>query len=734
MMDGSADMNISFLQKALLDPMTTIDEIFKETLKSPQINEDAMDATANNGTDLPDIYSFGSKVSSLYADVFEVPELYCSIPYLDKEYFNSGKLAPNSIVRYRGIVQDILNPEFFIGAYLNKNKESGESSWVQSKYRDCIYFDQDEAASFDLDGPGVVTLERQPLILAPIPGENKWVKEFYDEQRNISAGNSSIHIKYDTSMVIDDSCGAENRSELPNLSKRRTMENDDDNCMNVVDSTMYAKKVVSEETSAGNLKSNAMMNDADSIEKRKMGSDDPNGMCCLARATDFKDDDFHLNDAIEVIALYTLDVVVPTSSISGSEEEFAEMEDSMHPLPPPPSLMPRLQILGYRRLDSSYPVLNRVCSTHANERLTENSQFSCRVDSFFVNKSIGFVDLPLKDVCGCLFPSTNNSNDNYEDILAVRKSLVSTLSAILSGQMSFSVGSRNVLPTNLTPRPDADIAAEYLLLALLSRIESRSTSGLLVGSFALNLVGLHSSTEGTGSQRMESLLQFLDSFVPKTVKIDLSIESLNKPGALLPSRDSKTDLICPSPLMSATGTLLMIDESNMSEGTLVDSGLKSFHALRSVVQKQILPIEFDYYSMDMPVENSIILFSDTSSSIFSGDGCIVKVNVHGSEGKQTGTTDGETVNLESFRKYWSCLRLLSTTMDESTAKIVEDDFVTARQQNQKISSDDFHMWLVLCRLLAASYGHSEVTVNTWKKVLDLEKQRKALSSATKRSV
>ena len=133
-------------------------------------------------------------------------------------------------------------------------------------------------------------------------------------------------------------------------------------------------------------------------------------------------------------------------------------------------------------------------------------------------------------------------------------------------------------------------------------------------------------------------------------------------------------------------------------------------------------------------KNSIILFSDTSSSIFSGDGCIVKVNVHGSEGKQTGTTDGETVNLESFRKYWSCLRLLSTTMDESTAKIVEDDFVTARQQNQKISSDDFHMWLVLCRLLAASYGHSEVTVNTWKKVLDLEKQRKALSSATKRSV
>ena len=34
-------------------------------------------------------------------------------------------------------------------------------------------------------------------------------------------------------------------------------------------------------------------------------------VCIAAKACNFKDDDFHLNDAVEVIALYSLDVAVP---------------------------------------------------------------------------------------------------------------------------------------------------------------------------------------------------------------------------------------------------------------------------------------------------------------------------------------------------------------------------------------------------------------------------------------
>ena len=735
----SANENVSSLERALLDPVTAIDEIFKET--AGEYLEDAMDTTTScsgsHAESSLNMDSFDHKVKSLYTAIFDNPRLCNSIPYLDKAYFDSGKLAPNSIVKYRGIVQDILNPEFYVGAYIRKDKHSGESCWEQSKYKDCIYCDQEDSTGYNFDGPGVVTLERLPLILAPIPGENEWVREYHQRQFNPSMGNGDISDNNNCDMTLDgmngDGNGNSYGDEVQYNSKKRMNADNGDDCMGEVDAIMNKKRPVFSTYIENNEKQNdTIKNEIDGIQERKMGSDDSNGMCCLAKACNFKDDDFHLNDAVEVIALYSLDVAVPASSISELEDQFAEMEDLLNPSPPPPSLMPRLQILGYRLLDSSYPLINTPCSVTKNGRLNEDSsEVVCKVVTSDINGTRGCVEMPTGDLARHFFPASSDTGS--DEVSTIRANLVCILSAILSGQMSFSPDGNNALPAILIPRPDADITAEYLLLALLSRVDSRSDSGLLVGAFALNIVGFHSSSEKDDFDRFQSLVSFLDSIIPKTMKIDLSIDRLNKAGTLLPSRDSKTNMMCPSPLMLAAGTLLMVDESEMSEGTLVDSGLKSFHALRSVIQKQILSIEFDYYSMSMPVDNPIILLSHSSSSVFSGDGCIVRVKVnHKEENKmqQTDSINGKNIDLDSFRKYWSCCRLLSTNMDSTTAKVAEEDFVVARQQDQRITADDFHVWLVLSRLYAASYGHPVVTVNTWKQVLDLETRRKSLNQTT----
>ena len=109
-----------------------------------------------------------------------------------------------------------------------------------------------------------------------------------------------------------------------------------DDCMGEVDAIMNKKRPVFSTYIENNEKQNdTIKNEIDGIQERKMGSDDSNGMCCLAKACNFKDDDFHLNDAVEVIALYSLDVAVPASSISELEDQFAEMEDLLNPSPPP---------------------------------------------------------------------------------------------------------------------------------------------------------------------------------------------------------------------------------------------------------------------------------------------------------------------------------------------------------------------------------------------------------------
>ena len=80
--------------------------------------EDAMETGSTHvaATDIatpPNMDAFDEKIKNLYHELYNNVELYNKIPYLDKTYFDSGNLVPNSVVRYRGIVQDILNPEFY---------------------------------------------------------------------------------------------------------------------------------------------------------------------------------------------------------------------------------------------------------------------------------------------------------------------------------------------------------------------------------------------------------------------------------------------------------------------------------------------------------------------------------------------------------------------------------------------------------------------------------------------
>ena len=90
--------------------------------------------------------------------------------------------------------------------------------------------------------------------------------------------------------------------------------------------------------------------------------------------------------------------------------------------------------------------------------------------------------MPTGDLARHFFPASSDTGS--DEVSTIRANLVYILSAILSGQMYFSPDGNNTLPAILIPRPDADITAEYLLLALLSRVDSRSDSGLLVGAFS----------------------------------------------------------------------------------------------------------------------------------------------------------------------------------------------------------------------------------------------------------
>lgn len=81
-----------------------------------------------------------------------------------------GKLAANSLVRYRGMVQDQYEPEYFVGSFDEVETATGQRGRVDVKYVDSIA--QRPGYVNEYDGPGAKTMDRcvslsfHPVLLA----------------------------------------------------------------------------------------------------------------------------------------------------------------------------------------------------------------------------------------------------------------------------------------------------------------------------------------------------------------------------------------------------------------------------------------------------------------------------------------------------------------------------------------------------------------------------------------
>ena len=76
-----------------------------------------------------------------YEALLQKEDFVAKIPYLNQA--SLGRIPHNSLVRYRGLVQDVYNEEYFTGVYERKivSKSDGtilSSNLVLSKYRDVI--------------------------------------------------------------------------------------------------------------------------------------------------------------------------------------------------------------------------------------------------------------------------------------------------------------------------------------------------------------------------------------------------------------------------------------------------------------------------------------------------------------------------------------------------------------------------------------------------------------------
>ncbi|WOL14780.1 mini-chromosome maintenance complex-binding protein [Canna indica] len=514
------------------------------------------------------------------------------VPVLDA---STIKWVPhNTPIRFRGMVQDMLGNELYVGAFKDG------STWRTNKFTDVSYFAMPPGCETQL-------WDRHLLYCVPVPGQNSWTME-------PSASPSSGIVSNSTSQHGE---------------KRERDTQDDDMDLNVKEHSCQSSCL------------------SDNLVNRGSGSEllngDSSSISCLVKIYDMPENDLKLNDVFEFIGIYTFDPELAVHKDDSDDPMYDLLEDPMAHLPP--SKVPRLHCL--------------ICRKLAIEDFLHNSP----------------AIEPLPSI-----------------VRGIRESLLTHLTAILGND---------------------GVAAQYLLLHLLSRVRAR-VDMISVGKLALNLIGFtRESASIFGCQLSEAIQRLL----PFTHAIPLTIDYLNNT-TLQPRKGNDTGRLVPGVLQLAHGTHLTIDETCMQSGNLNSKGVENARLLKHLLEYQKVEYEFEYYKLEMVADVQLLVLSEAKSNILPADLVLPFCP------KSVVTTHPTGEELQAWRWYLATMKSLQYNTNPEMNQMLQDLMVAAMQEDRNMGCTDLNRWLTMGELMSASYGEKSLTLEHWQMIMEMERIRK----------
>ena len=671
-MEGNISNFDEILRIGVNDPLAAVARAFEESSSS-----------SGSGVE------FGER--ALFERIMGNVELARRVPYLTKSTLISGVITTNSLIRYRGMVHDIFNTEYYVGVGVETNRKTGEKRRVSSKYRDAVEVSNDEF-EFDFDSPDVKTMERTAVLLVPVPGESSWVREY-----NCAA--TSALLPSVPAQQLGSSTGNRKRGldGVEDCSHAMQME---DGAASIEEPDSRKKVTVSASSSSSSSSSTSTSTSSSPpAPPCAFLFDHEVDICCLAKMYDSGHDTFRLNDVIEVVGVCTMDYAAASAAPpdEGSLEHFLDPALGMQfdvDLLPPTSIAPRLHCITFRRIGSSFPLFQPL--------LSDGEGSSGRTFGTVVRGAGVFACQEVSS------PLSLFSSKSLDSVRSARAVLLVHLTAALGGDAT---------------------AAEYLLLALLSRVVSR-TETVLLGYFPLVISGLQQND----GHKIGRLQHILSRFVPRCVTFGADIDTLNRT-TVQPQKDYDLNRITPSPLQVGSGTVLLVDETKLEEGKLTENGVRSASALRNLALNQTLSVSFTYCEVSVPLDSPLIFFTSSSRSSLYATQETARVHLAPADDAKMSVAEQEqgdeepepeqgSVEWQDLKAWWAALRLQDVSMDADTIQAAEDDFVSARQSDDTLTLADFHSWLTVARLLALSLGETKITKEVWTRMRDLELRRR----------
>lgn len=268
-----------------------------------------------------------------------------------------------------------------------------------------------------------------------------------------------------------------------------------------------------------------------------------------------------------------------------------------------------------------------------------------------------------------------------------------------------------------------DLAAEYLLLSLLSEVYLRKEI-LALGKFCVNISNV---PKLENLDYVYELYKFIQLLVPKSYYLPMTLENMNTL-SFIPKKDYECNRLTSGILQLSQNTHVVLDETKLTPGKLNSSGINAVNALVEVIKHQKLTYDFKFYQLEFDSDIPFVIFSEGKSMLGSDVHVVLKPE------QICIDTFAEIIEaakhflkpelLNDIRKYLTQARLIQYEIADNVENFVEQEFVKMRQ-NGYVSADDLHSLLVLARLVTLSQGKIRMDEDCWKKACDLEVKRKA---------
>ena len=269
------------------------------------------------------------------------------------------------------------------------------------------------------------------------------------------------------------------------------------------------------------------------------------------------------------------------------------------------------------------------------------------------------------------------------------------------------------------------MAAEYLLLALVSAVHSRVDLHP-VGPLPINLVLGGAHIDPT------SLADSLSLICPAVLHLPLLLDELNAT-LLVPQKDHAANALKPGFLQAPDGTVLLVDETRLQSGQLTALGRSNMAALETLLQTQSLSYDFGFHPIEFPTDIPVLVLSSAPSVFQDLLRCrifwtpISKSDSSSSPGSSTSFSFGTFGSFDVFRHYLQTARQTEfrPQISEEFLAQVESSFVQLRKADPSIQAVDLQDILTIARLVALSEGRSSWLITDLERALAMERARRA---------